>query len=80
MKQPHNIQNVIGLLQTEQILKRHLADTRRDIMRACADIAMRASPIHTSPDINLDGMGVAAAPSRIIPDVVIVVAIEGDAL
>lgn len=81
MKQPHNIQTVIGLLETEAILERHLEDTRRDIVRACSDISIRTPGIKTSPDIVYDGVGGAAAPSRKLPDnILIICVVEGGGL
>lgn len=79
MKQTTSLKTAIDLLRTEAILERHLADTRQDIRRACADIAVHTPGIHTSPDATIDGLAGDASPSRILPDVVIVVAIEGDA-
>lgn len=53
MKSTTTINTVIGLLQTEALLERHLEDTRQDIRRACADIAAHTPGVKITPDIDM---------------------------
>lgn len=51
MKTKHTVQNILSLLETEEILERHLNETRNEIKAACHDIALHTPGVHRSPDM-----------------------------
>lgn len=51
MKTKQHINSILSLLETEEILERHLNETRAEIKAACHDIAIHTPGVKTSPDM-----------------------------
>lgn len=54
MKSMYNqMNNILDLMNRENILQRHLIETRQEIRAACHDVAIHSPGVKTSPDTTI---------------------------